>query len=473
MSDSSANPATILRSHWRIAIVGRPNVGKSAIFNRLARRRIAIVHDQPGVTRDRIAAEIDIEGISIELTDTGGIGASLDDGFSQQVRMEAEIAIAASDLILFVVDARTGIHPIDRDLASVLRKSGKDIMLIVNKVDTEKTDPDTAEFVALGFRAQVNVSAEHGRNFGVLTSDIASFLSKKGAERCDGKRKKASSRADSIKIAIVGRPNVGKSSLINAIMNDERSIVSDVAGTTRDAVDVPYRRDNRDFTLIDTAGIRQRNSRDTSVEVFSVMRSERSIRRADICLLVIDASCGVVSQDRRIAKLVIDAEKPCIVLLNKFDLYHPGTNFKERIEQFREELGEDLFFLPYAPKVAISAKNRQFIGKIFNAIEEVLLSASVPIPTAQLNRLLHDSIESSPPPMKNGKRLKLFYSTQKREDSPSPVQVPEYVLFVNYSNLLTRTYERFLENQIRKEYPMEGLPFKFRVKSRIPSKKNE
>ncbi|MEQ1824290.1 MAG: GTPase, partial [Fimbriimonadaceae bacterium] len=210
MSDSSANTATIPRSHWRIAIVGRPNVGKSAIFNRLARRRIAIVHDQPGVTRDRIAAEIEIEGILVELTDTGGIGASLDDGFAQQVRMEADIAIAASDLILFVVDARTGIHPIDRDLASVLRKSGKDILLLVNKVDTEKTDPDTAEFVALGFRAQVNVSAEHGRNFSVLTSDIATHLSKKGAERGDGRQKKASSRADSIKIAIVGRPNVGK-----------------------------------------------------------------------------------------------------------------------------------------------------------------------------------------------------------------------------------------------------------------------
>lgn len=454
---------------WRVAIVGRPNVGKSAVFNRLARRRIAIVHDKPGVTRDRIAAEIDVEGIPVELTDTGGIGATLDDGFASQVRMEADIAIAAADLILFVVDARSGIHPIDNELANVLRKSGKNVMLVANKVDTEKTEPDAAEFSRLGFDHQVNVSAEHGRNFSALLADVAGNLTEKGAEAETGGRRKAKSGEDTIKIAIVGRPNVGKSSLINAIMNDERSIVSDVAGTTRDAVDVPYCRDAVEYTLIDTAGIRKRNNRDSSVEQFSVMRSERSIRRADICLLVIDASSGVVSQDRRIAKIVLDEKKPCIVLLNKFDLYHPGADFKDRIEQFREELGDDLFFIPYAPKIAISAKNRQYIGKIFNAIAEVVKAAEFPVPTGQLNRLLHFAIERNPPPNKKGKRLKLLYCTQKREDRPTSIPVPEYLLFVNYSSLLTQTYERFLENQIRKEYPMEGLPFKFRVKSRTPS----
>ncbi|MDF1753000.1 MAG: ribosome biogenesis GTPase Der [Verrucomicrobiales bacterium] len=473
MADSIPNASSSLVPQWRVAIVGRPNVGKSAIFNRLARRRIAIVHDKPGVTRDRIAAEIDIDGIPVELTDTGGIGATLDDGFASQVRMEADIAISAADLILFAVDARSGIHPIDRDLANVLRKSGKTVLLLVNKVDTDKTEPDAAEFSSLGFDNQVNISAEHGRNFSLLNSEIAEHLIARGAEKGVGGRKKAKSHNDSIKIAIVGRPNVGKSSLINAIMKDERSIVSDVAGTTRDAVDVPYKRDNKDYTLIDTAGIRKRNNRDTSVEVFSVMRSERSIRRADICLLVIDASSGVVSQDRRIAKIVLDANKPCIVLLNKFDLYHPGANFKDRIEEFREELGDDLFFIPYAPKVAISAKNRQYIGKIFNAIDEVVAAAAFPVPTGQLNRLLQFAIERNPPPVRKGKRLKLLYSTQKREDNPGPVPVPEYMLFVNYSSLLTQTYERFLENQIRKEFPMEGLPFKFRVKSRVQTQKSD
>ncbi len=448
----------------QVAIVGRPNVGKSAIFNRLAGRRIAIVHDQPGVTRDRIATEVTKAKVPFELTDTGGIGAALDDGFAEQVRVEADIAIASADVILFVVDAREGIHPIDRELAQALRQEGGNVLLLVNKVDTVKTDSAAAEFSALGFEGQISISAAHGRNFPELDQMIASRL--QGVERelapIDGEA------PDPVKITIVGRPNVGKSSLINAILNDERSIVSDIAGTTRDAVDVPYERDGNAFTLIDTAGIRQRTRRDTSVEVFSVMRSERSIRRADLCLLVIDASSGVVSQDRRIAKMVIDARKPCVVLLNKFDLYHPGAHFQDRIDQFREELGDDLFFLPYAPKVAISAKNRQYLGKIFKAIDDVVETAANPVSTGVLNRLLQASITRNPPPVRNNKRLKLLYATQKREDKPSPIPVPEYVLFVNYANLLTRTYERFLENQIRKEFPMEGLPFVFFTRSRTP-----
>ncbi len=454
----------------RVAIVGRPNVGKSAVFNRLARRRIAIVHDKPGVTRDRIAATIEIERIPVELTDTGGIGATLDDGFASQVRMEADIAIEAADLILFVVDVRTGIHPIDRDLAEVLRRSGKEVFLLVNKVDTAKTDPDTAEFTALGFERQFNISAEHNRNFDQLTGATAAFFIARGAGPGRSTRG-GDAKNDPVKIAIVGRPNVGKSSLVNALLQDERSIVSDVAGTTRDALDVPYSRGGMNYTLIDTAGIRKRTRRDTSVEVFSVMRSERSIRRADLCLLLIDASSGVVSQDRRIARIVLEARKPCIVLLNKFDLYHPGDPLRDRIEQFKVELGDDLFFLPYAPKVAISARERQHLGKIFGAIDTVIAASRSPVPTGQLNRLLHHAIEKNPPPVRSGKRLKLLYATQKRHDRPQLVPVPEYLLFVNYANLLTRTYERFLENQIRAEYPMEGLPFRFLVESRSGTEK--
>ncbi len=453
----------------QVAIVGRPNVGKSAIFNRLAGRRIAIVHDEPGVTRDRLATECHRARIPYELTDTGGIGALLDDGFADQVRVEANIAIEAADLILFVVDAREGVHPIDRDLAKVLRSSGTPVILLANKVDTEKTDNDAAEFVVLGFERQLDVSAAHGRNFGELEETIFEELSALHFETTD---EDSEEEETPVKIAIVGRPNVGKSSLINAILNDTRSIVSDIAGTTRDAVDVPYERDGRSFLLIDTAGIRKKTRRDTSVEVFSVMRSERSIRRADICLLVIDASSGVTTQDRRIAKMVIDENKPCIVLLNKFDLYHPDARFQDRIDQFKEELGDDLFFLPYAPKVAISAKNRDHLGKIFEAIEVVLESSANPIPTGVLNRLLQHSIEKNQPPVRNSKRLKLLYATQKREDDPQTVPVPEYLLFVNHAELMTRTYERFLENQIRKEFPMEGLPFVFRVRSRVSEAKD-
>ena len=452
----------------RIAIVGRPNVGKSAIFNRLAGRRISIVHDQPGVTRDRIATEVTRARIPYELCDTGGIGALLDDGFAEQVKTEADIAIAASDLILFVVDAREGLHPVDREISRLLRASGRPVLLLVNKVDTAKTDPLTPEFAALGFEIQLDLSAAHGRNFGELEERIHEALSSMGFSA--GARE-SSTGPEPVKIAIVGRPNVGKSSLINALLNDHRAIVSDVAGTTRDALDVPYERDGDPYLLIDTAGIRKRTRRDTSVEVFSVMRSEKSIRRADICLLVIDASSGVTSQDRRIAKIVIDENKPCIVVLNKFDLYHPDANYRDRIEQFREELGDDLFFLPYAPKVAISAKHRDHLGKIFEAVKRVVSAAAAPVPTGALNRLLHHAIERNPPPVRTGKRLKLLYATQRREDEPRRVPVPEYLLFVNHAALLTRTYERFLENQIRSEYPMEGLPFVFAVKSRVSETK--
>ena len=454
----------------QVAIVGRPNVGKSAIFNCIAKRRIAIVHDQPGVTRDRIATECRRpRGISFELTDTGGIGATIDDGFCEQVRMEADVAIESADLILLVVDVQTGIHPVDRELAALLRNSRATVVLLANKVDTPNLEPDAAEFSELGFTNQINTSAAHGRNFEKLENLIQTELHELGIESLN----EESEGPPPVKIAIVGRPNVGKSSLINALINDERSIVSEVAGTTRDAVDVPYYRDAKEYTLIDTAGIRKRNKRDTSVEVFSVMRSEKSIRRADLCLLLIDASSGVTTQDRRIAGMVIDAHKPCIVLLNKFDLYHPGAKFQDRIDQFREELGDDLFFLPYAPKVAISAKEKQYLGKIFNNIQQVVETAQNPVSTGVLNRLLQHSIDRNPPPVRQGKRLKLFYATQKRSDRPEPVPVPEYLFFVNHSKLLTRTYQRFLENQIRKDYPMEGLPFVFRVRSRSSSEKQD
>jgi GTP-binding protein len=459
----------------RVAIVGRPNVGKSAIFNRLVGRPISIVHDQPGVTRDRIASECrPKDRIPYELTDTGGIGATLNDGFAAQVRAEADIAIETADLILFTVDAREGITPIDQALAQILRKGGQPVLVLANKVDTERTDPHAAEFAQFGFGNPIALSAAHGRNFSVLERRIDEALARLGAKAPDdADADDADLRSDPVSspirpchIAIVGRPNVGKSSLINAILNDERTIVSETAGTTRDAVDVPYSRDGQEYILIDTAGLRRRQQMDTSVEVFSAMRTERSVRRADIVLMVLDASTGVVAQDRRITRLILDERKPCIIVLNKFDLYHPDAKFHDRVEQFLEETGDALFYLDYAPKVAASAKNREFLGMIFKAIERVRAGSESPAGTGLLNRVLRDAIEVNPPPMKGGKRLKLLYATQKRDDRPRTVPVPEYVLFVNHAELLTRTYQRFLELKIREKFPMEGLPFAFEIKAR-------
>ena len=267
-------------------------------------------------------------------------------------------------------------------------------------------------------------------------------------------------------MAVVGRPNVGKSSLINAILKDERTIVSEIAGTTRDSVDVPYTRGDDPYLLIDTAGMRRRTRRDSSVEVFSAMRAERSVRRADICLLTIDCTKGVVSQDRRIARMIMEAEKPCIIVLNKFDLYHPDAKFRDRLEILVDEIREELFFLDYAPMIAVSALKSEFLNQIFKSIRRIKKTASRPISTGTLNRLLRQAIESNPPPRRRGKRLKLLYCTQKRYDQPGLIPSPEYLLFVNYANLLTRTYERYLEKQIRNEQAMVGLPLIFKIKSR-------
>ncbi len=456
----------------RVAIVGRPNVGKSALFNRLAGRRISIVHDEPGVTRDRIATDCKQGKITFEVTDTGGIGAALDDAFSNQIRTEADIAIESSDLILFVVDGREDLTPIDHDLAQHLHRASTPVILVVNKIDDSKVDNDAAVFSALGFDNSLSVSAAHGRNFSLLTESIDEQLDTLGFTpiKADPDTK---AKIEPVKVAIVGRPNVGKSSLINAILKDERTIVSDIAGTTRDAIDVPYTRGDDPYLLIDTAGMRRRTRRDSSVEVFSAMRAERSIRRADICLLTIDCAKGVVAQDRRIARMIMEAEKPCIIVLNKFDLYHPDGKFRDRLENLEEEIRQDLFFLDYAPLLAVSALQGEFLNQIFKSIRRIKKTADKPIGTGNLNRLLREAIGASPPPRKGGKRLKLLYCTQRRHDHPTLIPSPEYLLFVNYANLLTRTYERYLEKKIRAEVPMIGLPLIFKMKSRTVKTKKK
>ena len=445
-----------------IAIVGRPNVGKSALFNRLACRRIAIVHDQPGVTRDRLFASCEATNHPAQLVDTGGIGATLDDGFAAQVRAEADVAIETADLILFTVDGMEGLHPIDQTLAGELRRAQVPILLVVNKIDDPKHDLLPHEFTRLGFKSLVAVSCAHGRGFDPLIDWLDAELAK-----IPHVEEEAGPPADQVmKLAIIGRPNVGKSSLVNALLGKQRTIVSEVAGTTRDSIDVALEHRGKHYQLIDTAGLRPRSKRDTSVEVFSAMRTEQSIRRADLVALVIDAGQGITAMDRKIAGMILDAAKPCVIVLNKYDLFHPGGPTTERIEELTEQVRCDLFFLTYAPFAAVSAKEKQHLGKFFQTIEKVRQAALTPLPTGPLNRLLQDGLVRTPPPMIANKRFKLLYVTSATAQEGSLLPVPTFLLFINRVDLLSESYQRYLENLVREEYGLTGLPIRFILKPR-------
>lgn len=447
-----------------VAIVGRPNVGKSALFNRLAGRRIAIVHDQPGVTRDRISAPCHITKTPCTLIDTGGIGATLDDGFATAVSLEADIAMQTADLILFIVDAKDGITSIDEALSQKLRKSKAPVQLVINKADNQKQEQLIGDFAALGYGSGIPTSAELGKNMDQLADAIDKVIEplQRDIEEAEEVVKK-----EGLKIAIVGRPNAGKSSLINAILKDDRTIVSDIAGTTRDAVDVPYEFLGELHTLIDTAGIRRRTKMDSSVEIFSAMRAERSIRRADICLLVIDCAEGVSAQDRKIARIIQDEKKPCLIVLNKFDLYHPGAQKNVRLEEVTEHVRNELFFLAYAPYVCVSALKQQSIGLVFAKLAEIRKAAQDPITTGKLNRFLGAAFEKKPPQAKKGnKRLKLLYATTAINDRYTAIPVPTYILFVNDKRLMQENYEQYLTNRLREDHPSPGIPITFSVRSR-------
>ncbi|MGJ8643310.1 MAG: ribosome biogenesis GTPase Der [Luteolibacter sp.] len=447
-----------------VAIVGRPNVGKSALFNRLAGRKIAIVHDQPGVTRDRIAAPCTLTGHPCTLIDTGGIGATLDDGFAGQVAIEADIAMETANLILFLVDAQEGVTPIDQALAQKLRKATAPVLLVLNKVDHDKHESCHSEFTALGIPDSVFVSAEHGRNFSELIDRMDETLEPLASET-----EEIIEEAEKvgIKLAIIGRPNAGKSSLINAILKDERTIVSSIAGTTRDAVDLPYTFNGEAFTLIDTAGLRPRGKRDNSVEVFSAIRSEKAIRRADLCVLVIDLAAGVTAQDRKIAQLILEEKKPCLIVLNKFDLYHPGADYKERVAEAEDHVRRELFFLSYAPFVACSAKTGDSTDHVLKKAIAIKKGAQDIPGTGKLNRILQTAILKNQPPTDNKlKRLKLFYATTALNEKYSVIPVPTIVLFVNDKALMRDSYEAYLTNQFREAHPAPGIPVIFSCRSR-------
>lgn len=443
-----------------VAIVGRPNVGKSALFNRLAGKRISIVHDMPGVTRDRIATECKLGNAPFTIIDTGGIGSDVDTDFTQQVRAEVDLALETADVLLFVVDGQAGLNPVDLELARLLRRTSKPVMLAINKIDVDQHQPNAAEFSRMGFENSIAISAEHNRAILPLVAWLERLLPR--AEFVE----LAAEDDRPVAIAIVGRPNVGKSSLTNAILQDERTLVSAISGTTRDAVDVPYTRGNKHYRLIDTAGIRQRSKVSASVEVFSVMRSEETIKRADLCCLVIDASAGITAQDKKIAGLIQQAKKPCVVAVNKWDLVKERTDGKEALNEFMDNLRAELFFLDYAPLVMCSAKTGAEMTRLFKMIEKVRTASRQRLGTGPLNRLLQEALTAHPPPVKSGKRFKLLYATQPEVPPHMTIPLPEIVCFVNDDTLLVDTYRRFLETRIREVAPWTGLPLMLRLRAR-------
>lgn len=444
-----------------VAIVGRPNVGKSALFNRLAGRNIAIVHDQPGITRDRLAAPCVRGKRPFTVWDTGGIGGAGEVELTAQVRTSADAAMRESDLILFVVDAQDGLTPIDQELARILRKSRTPVVLVINKIDHPNHEDLENDFARLGFANSIPISAAHGRGISGLLDLVDSLLPSSDADADP-----TPTRDHPLALAIVGRPNAGKSSLINSVLRDARTIVSELPGTTRDAVDIKYERGGEEFLLIDTAGIRARSKHSSSVEVFSVMRAERTIRRADLCILVIDLTSGVTGQDKKIAGLIQKSEKPCLVILNKWDLVKPPRAAKAAMEKLVTDTRERLFFLDYAPVLIASALTGENVEQLFRLIADVRNAARVRMGTGVLNRLLRAAFEENPPPTIGTRRLKLFYAAQAHGEDERALEALTFILFVNQPKLLSDTYGRYLEGRIRLAEPYPGLPVLLKCRAR-------
>ena len=441
-----------------VAIVGRPNVGKSALFNCLVQKRVAIVHDQPGVTRDRIVADCRLGSRPFTVVDTGGIEGFVGSNYDDQIRSEASLAMEMADVLVLVGDSKDGVTPVDRSLAKLLRSARKPVILAVNKIDHPKQGLADTEFAVLGFSDILPISAAHNRGIRDLVEQIERYLPESSGDQTEP--------TAPIKLAIVGRPNVGKSSLINAILQHQRTIVSDAAGTTRDSVDVPYERDGKHYVLIDTAGMRARRKHNTSVEIFSVMRSEKSIARADICALVVDAVVGVTAQDKKIAGLIQENHKPCMVIVNKLDLVKPPARVRDFLDALLGQIRANLFFLSYAPIDLVSARSGENLDRLFGSIERIQKHAARSIGTGSLNRLLQEAMAATPPPRRRNKRFKLLYATQIDKTSNHLVAAPTFVFFVNDPELLTEDYKRYLEARIRERNGYYGLPIIIRLRSR-------
>ena len=432
-----------------VAIVGRPNVGKSMLFNRIVGERLAIVEDTPGVTRDRLYSECEWNGVKFDVVDTGGIEPSTDDEILLFIREQAQIAIDTADVIVLVTELGTGVTAADRDVARMLLKSRKPVVLAVNKCDkTGLPDAGFYEFYSLGLGDPIAVSAVHGHGTGdMLDACVEAFPETTGEDEED----------DRIRVAVIGKPNVGKSSLVNLILGEKRCIVSNIAGTTRDAIDSRFDNDYGKYVFIDTAGIRRKSRVDDRIEKFSVMRAQLAIERADVCLIMLDAREGVTEQDTKIAGLAHEAGKASIVIVNKWDLIEKDD---KTMDKLRKRVEGDLSFMSYAPILFISAVTGQRVDRIFELVNYVNDQSAMRITTGMLNNVLADAQARVQPPTDKGKRLKIYYMTQ------TGVRPPNFVVFCNNRELFHFSYQRYLENQIRSVFGLEGTPIRLVIRQK-------
>lgn len=439
-----------------IAIVGRPNVGKSTLFNKLIGKRLSIVDDTPGVTRDRIYGDCEWLGCNMLLVDTGGIEPHSDDVILSQMRRQAQLAIDSADVIVLVTDVRSGVVATDMEVAAMLQKSGKPIVLCVNKCDTiGELPPDFYEFYNLGLGDPIAVSSVHGHGTGDLLDEVIKYLPEQKEDEFD---------SETVKVAIIGKPNVGKSSLVNAIAGEERAIVSDIAGTTRDSTDTIIENDKGSFVFIDTAGLRRKSRVDDQIEKYSVIRARMAVERADVCVIMIDATEGFTEQDSKVAGIAHEQGKACIIAVNKWDAVEKDGH---TMDVERKKLMGDFAFMSYAPIIFISAKTGQRLDRLFELIKFVNEQNSMRISTGKLNDVLAAATARVQPPTDKGKRLKIYYMTQ------ASTRPPTFVCFVNSKDLFHYSYQRYIDNQIREVFGLEGTPTRYVIREREKNGKKD
>ena len=436
-----------------VAVVGRPNVGKSTLFNKFIGQRLSIVEDTPGVTRDRIMADCEWRGRSFLLVDTGGIEPKSDDVILSQMRRQAQLAVDQADVIVLVTDLRSGVTANDQDVAAMLQRSGKPVVLCVNKCDTPgDPPPEFYEFYNLGLGDPVAVSSVHGMGTGDLLDAVYPYFPPEET---------ADEESDVIKVAVIGRPNAGKSSLVNCIAGEERSIVSNVAGTTRDAIDTRVHNQYGDFIFIDTAGLRRKSRVDDAIEKYSILRARMAVERADVCVIMIDGVEGFTEQDSKVAGLAHEQGKACIIAVNKWDAVEKTD---KTMDAMRKKLMDDFSFMPYAPFIFLSAKTGQRVERLFELIHFVSQQNSMRISTGMLNDVLAQATARVQPPTDKGKRLKIYYMTQASTNPPT------FVFFVNRAELFHFSYQRYLENQLRETFGLEGTPVRFIVREKTDNR---
>lgn len=429
-----------------VALVGRPNVGKSTIFNRLVGKRISIIDDTPGVTRDRIYGDVEYKNFKFHLIDTGGIDVT-DDVFNDEIKIQVAIAIDEADIVVFIVDGMAELNQNDYVVRDMLKKSGKDVIVAVNKIDNTKREDNVYNFYELGFEKVIGVSGEHNIGIGVLLDEITSLLKPIDDIQYDD---------NIIKFSIIGRPNVGKSSLVNALLNEEKAIVSDIAGTTRDAVDTPFRYEGKDFVAIDTAGIRKSGKIYENIEKYSVIRSMKAIERSDVCVLVINAEEGIKAHDKHIAGYALEAGKAMVIVVNKWDT----VSDKNDIASYTKLIRNEFQFITYVPVVFLSALTKKRIHTLMPEIIRVYENARKEVKTSVLNDVIRDAVLLNQPPSYKGKRLKIYFASQ------TGIQPPKFTFNVNSKGLVHFSYERYLENKIRENFDFEGTPMVLQFKSK-------